>query len=154
MARKHTALIEVSEERSYNCDYDLKCQPIAPEERKGLLSFTTKPWQTYGLYLTNKELWKRWKKKGRILKTMDDWNAFQQFCDTRQDGKKVHEDETRKIALVKAVHKHAATLNTPTTISYSELEPIRVKFGVRVSRSSFVTLLALSFPLFFSLLRA
>ena len=52
-------------------------------------------------------------------------------------ARKVHDDETRKIALVKAVHKQAATLNTPTTIFYSELEPIRRKFGVRVSRSSF-----------------
>jgi hypothetical protein len=33
----------------------------------------------------------------------------------------------------KAVHKQVATLNTPTTISYSGLEPIREMFGVYVS---------------------
>jgi hypothetical protein len=137
MWRKGHDMVTVRSEARLNLDYDLKREPVDVSESGGLLYFTTRAWSTYEQYLEAKHAWKRWCKKGNILKTLDDWNLYQQFLHTRQMGKKACAEETRKKRMIKAVHRQAASSSTPTRITYADLAPLREKYDVEFKRGSF-----------------
>lgn len=78
--QKDADLIDEERDIRVNLDFDLKRQPKDVVDVKGLINFTTDPWQSVDQFLEYREVFDQWrKKKSRVLRTKQDWLDFLEY---------------------------------------------------------------------------